>query len=166
MFIITKEDDAGRPVSLTQKELTAPGSNASYPTLEGWTQAAGYRVALAVAVQTANGDTLAGTIPTLHVTLSKGPETLELDVADVRGKAARAWADALAAQSDGRTENLGLGVGYVKGASALVDQGQRLVRLVYSDSADAQNLSDDQARDRLLDFEGRVRGLANSARNT
>lgn len=169
---IIKQDDAAPPTPLNQTELAAVGPNGSSITITGWQPVAGHRVDLAISIQARNGMVLTGTVPTLHMilaprsqsALASGGQTVELDIADVRGKVARAWADELAAESEGLTEDLGLGPGFVKGPSALIDQGRRLITLVYNDGGSAQGLSNVQARDRLLGFEDRVRGLARSAR--
>jgi hypothetical protein len=59
-------------------------------------------------------------------------------------------------EGEDRIQAFAQGRGFVKGATALIDQGDRLVWATYNDGGDAQSLSTNQAIARLMKFQVRL----------
>jgi len=166
-YQVVAQDDAGPPRELSGQDLQIIQANGGFPGINGWKVTQGYRVELAVILTSDDGSgaTLDTNIPTLHVQLASGGQTIELQVADLRGAAARAWGDALLREGEDRIQAFPLGQGFVKGATALIDQGDRLVWATYNDGGDAQSLSANQATARLMKFQVRVGELVSKLRD-
>lgn len=158
-YEVVHQADAGPPRDLSAEQLAEGTADRSWPTPKGWTATSGHSVDLDVVLRSTGGahGSLTGEVPTVHVVLSRGSETLELDVADVRSDAARAWADALL--REGIVESVPAGRAIVGGPAALVDQEWRLVWATYNDGTAVKGLAASRAIAREESLEGPLRGL-------
>jgi hypothetical protein len=150
------------PVTLSELEQTA---NLRFP--QGWQVQNGYQEELTAVVASADatgafGASMVARMPAISLLLSRGSETLEVQTLQTHDDASRAYVQWVMAQGD--PVQVPLGRGYAGGPTAVIDTGERLIRVSLDDGVDPASLSTKQMQPRLQRLQDRARGLLHALR--
>jgi hypothetical protein len=131
------------------------------PTPPGWSLDSAYRNVLSVSFVDPSGNTNTTAPPanfvTLHGALSRGLETLEIEVTQPTSPELRTYAALLL--DDGSAQKVPLGVGFANGPTFLIDTGSSLIRGTYDDGATIDTFTVDQQMTRLDQLQATARSL-------
>ena len=150
------------PVTLSELEQTA---NLRFP--QGWQVQNGYQEELTAVVASADatgafGASMVARMPAISLLLSRGSETLEVQVLQTHDDASRRYVQWVMAQGD--PVQVPLGRGYAGGPTVVIDTGERLIRVSLDDGVDPASLPTKQMQPRLQRLQDRVRGLLHALR--
>ena len=152
----------GTPVTPSELEQTA---NLRFP--QGWQVRNGYQEELTAVLAPADttgalGASMVARIPAIFLLLSRGNETLEVQILQTDDHASRRYVQWVMAQGD--PAQVPLGRGYAGGSTAVIDTGERLIRVSLDDGIDPASLSTKQMQARVQRLQDRARGLLHALR--
>jgi hypothetical protein len=163
-YALLSEDYALTATSVTPSELEQ-AANLRFP--QGWQVQSGYQEELTAVLAPADatgalGASMVARMPALSLLLSRGSETLEVQILQAHDDASRAYVQWVMAQGD--PVQVPLGRGYAGGATAVIDTGERLIRVSLDDGVDPASLSTKQMQARVQRLQDRARGLLHALR--
>jgi len=118
---------------MSSADLQARQKEGTFPVPSGWSLDSGCETTLSITIvdQGPTGKTSVSTsVPVQRGFLSRGQETIQLDVTYLTDQTARAWADYV--EVPGSLQSVPLGRGFASGKSAVIDRGDSLLRVEYN----------------------------------
>jgi hypothetical protein len=118
---------------LAPEALASRQQDGTLPVPTGWALDAGYETTLSVTFVDAAGSGQVQTLVTMPATfgfLTKGSETIQLDVTELGAEGANAWAAYV--EVPATMEQVPLGSGFARGKAAVINRGTSLLRAVYN----------------------------------
>ena len=161
---LLSEDYSLTATTVTRSELEQ-AANLRFP--QGWQVQSGYQEELTAILAPADttgalGASMVARIPVISLLLSRGSENLEVQILETHDDASRAYVQWVMAQGD--PVPVPLGRGYAGGATAVIDTGERLIRVSLADGVDPASLSTKQTQARLQRLQDRSRALLHALR--
>ena len=148
-YALLSEDYSLTTAPVTPSELEQ-AANLQFP--QGWQVQNGYQEELTAVLAPADttgalGASMVAQMPAISLLLSRGSETLEVQILQTDDDASRAYVQWVMAQGD--PVQVPLGRGYAGGATAVIDTGERLIRVSLDDGVDPASFSTKQIQARL-----------------
>jgi hypothetical protein len=163
-YALLSEDYSLTAAPVTPSELEQ-AANLQFP--QGWQVQNGYQEELTAVLAPADttgalGASMVAQMPAISLLLSRGSETLEVQILQTDDDAGRAYVQWVMAQGD--PVQVPLGRGYAGGATAVIDTGEQLIRVSLDDGVDPASFSTKQMQARLQRLQDRARGLLHALR--